>query len=353
MPDDVVRVRAVGKCAVRALFGWFETPMRSRSRVVVGLVGTVTMVAVLAAVVLLPKVSVFSSDRSYSADFAQAAGLSSGDDVRVAGIPEGTVTGVHLDHAVIRVDFTLPKSVQLGDATSASIEVATLLGTKYVELTPAGQGRLSTSTPIPIVRTKVPFDLADVTNGLSATVSGLDIPTLRTALRTVSQTFAHTPTVTRKVLKGLAGISRVVVARQGQLQDLLASTRTVTATLASQRHSLDALFEDADQILATLRARRVVIHELLVDSSKLGQELTRLVTHNAATLGPLLDRLHVVTTLLRKDDHVLGHAVDLLAPASRGLANATGDGPYININLPYLLIPDNVLCGFSVAKGCH
>jgi phospholipid/cholesterol/gamma-HCH transport system substrate-binding protein len=56
--------------------------------------------------------------------------------------------------------------------------------------------------------------------------------------------------------------------------------------------------------------------------------------------------------LLRKDDHLLGHAVDLLAPASRGLANATGDGPYIDINLPYLFLPDNVLCGFSLAKDC-
>jgi phospholipid/cholesterol/gamma-HCH transport system substrate-binding protein len=279
--------------------------------------------------------------------------LSGGDDVRVAGIPEGSVTGVHLDRAVIRVDFTLPKSVRLGDLTSASIEVATLLGTKYVEITPAGSGVLPTSATIPISRTRVPFDLADVTNGLSSTVGGLDIPTLRAALRTVSKTFAHTPAVTRQVLHGLAGISRVVVSRQSQLQQLLRSTRTVTATLASQRSSLDALFLDADQVLATLHARRVIIHELLVDSSRLGQELTRLVDRNAAKLGPLLDRLHGVTTLLRQDDHVLAHAVDLLAPATRGLANASGDGPYIDINLPYLFIPDNVLCGFAVATGCR
>jgi phospholipid/cholesterol/gamma-HCH transport system substrate-binding protein len=327
-------------------------PFSSRNRVVVGIVGTTALVGVLAAVVLLPKVSVFSSKQSYSADFAEAAGLSGGDDVRVAGIPQGTVTGVHLDNAVIRVDFTLPKSVHLGEDTSASIEVATLLGTKYVEITPAGSGTLDSSTAIPVSRTQVPFDLADVTNGLSATVGGLDIPTLRKALATVSTTFAHTPTVTRQLLHGLAGISKVVVSRQSQLQQLVRSTRSVTTTLVSQQSSLDALFLDADQVLATLHARRAIIHELLVDSTRLGQQLTRLVTRNAATLGPLLNRLHVVTTLLRKDDHVLGHAVDLLAPASRGLANATGDGPYIDINLPYLFIPDNVLCGFSLAKDC-
>lgn len=327
-------------------------PLRSRNPIALGAIGTAALLAVLAAVVLLPRVALFSSTRSYSADFAQAAGLSSGDDVRVAGIPEGTVTGVHLDRNVIRVDFTLPKSVHLGTRTTASIEVATLLGTKYVELTPAGFGALSTSQPIPLARTKVPFDLADVTNGLSRTVGGLDIPTLRSALRAVSTTFAHTPTVTRKLLRGIAGISRVVETRHTQLQQLLVSTRSVTATLASQRNTLDSLFADADQVLATLRARRAIIHSLLQDSSHLGAELEHLIAHNRATLGPLLDRLHVVTTLLRKDDHVLAHSIDLLAPASRGLVDATGDGPYIDINLPYLLVPDNVLCGFSIAKSC-
>jgi phospholipid/cholesterol/gamma-HCH transport system substrate-binding protein len=98
--------------------------------------------------------------------------------------------------------------------------------------------------------------------------------------------------------------------------------------------------------------RRVIIHELLVDSSTLGQQLQRLVTHNEATLGPLLTQLHVVAGILHKDDSLLGKSVDLLAPASRGLANATGNGPYISINLPYLLLSDNVLCAFSIAKGC-
>jgi phospholipid/cholesterol/gamma-HCH transport system substrate-binding protein len=319
----------------------------------VGFVGTALLVVTLLAVVVLPRVPTFSSDRSYSANFAQAAGLSSGDEVRVAGIPEGTVTGVHLDRDVIRVDFTLPKGVHVGSETTASIEVATLLGTKYVELTPTGPGELSTSAPIPVSRTKVPFDLADVTNGLSTTVGGLDIPTLRAALRTVSTTFAHTPKATRDLLRGISGISKVLVSRQSQLRELLASSRDVTATLVSQRHTLDALFTDADAVLATLHRRRTIIHSLLVDASSLGSQLTRLVNHNAATLGPLIERLNVVTTLLHKDDHVLGRAIDLLAPASRGLTNATGDGPYIDINLPYLLVPDNLLCGFSLAPDCR
>lgn len=332
--------------------GFFDTPLRERNLVLVGLVGTALMILVLGLVVLLPKVPAISSTRGYSADFAQAAGITSGDDVRVAGIPVGRVTSVKLDRTVIKVGFQVDKSTHLGSLTSASIEVATLLGTKYIELTPAGAGDLSTSEPIPVSRTAVPFDLSDVTNDLQSTVSGLDIAQIRKALNTVSSTFSGTKSATKQALNGLSGVSKVIASRQAEFSQLLTSARRVTDTLNSQKSQITALFSDADLVLQTVKQRRAIIHQLLIDSANLGDQLNRLVKHNEAKLGPLIDRLAIVSAMLRKDNRVLGRSVDLLAPASRGLANATGDGRYIGVNLPYLLVPDNVLCSFSVAKDC-
>jgi phospholipid/cholesterol/gamma-HCH transport system substrate-binding protein len=331
----------------------FDRSLRERNLIVVGVVGTAVLVGALALVVLLPKIPALSGTQGYSANFAQAADITSGDDVRVAGIPVGQVTSVALDRNVIRVGFKVSRSTHLGSRTGASIEVATLLGTKYVELTPAGSGSLSTSRPIPVSRTSVPFDLSQVTNGLASTVNGLDIGQIRKALNTVSSTFQGTPSATRQALDGLSGISKVIAKRQSEFQALLQGAQQVTATLAAQRTTIAALFTDADQVLQTVKKRRLIIHELLIDSSTLGRQLSTLVKHNEATLGPLLSRLHVVAGVLNKDDAALSRSVQLLAPASRGLANATGDGPYIGVNLPYLFLPDNVLCAFSVATGCR
>jgi phospholipid/cholesterol/gamma-HCH transport system substrate-binding protein len=337
----------------------FGRPLRERNLVVVGIIGTALLVGSLGLVVLLPRVPAFSSTQSYSAEFAQAAGISSGDDVRVAGIPVGQVTSVKLsrdaalDRVVINVGFKVSKDTHLGSQTAASIEVATLLGTKYVELTPQGTGSLSTSAPIPVTRTAVPFDLSQVTSGLATTVSGLDIGRVRKALNTVSSTFAGTKSATKQALDGLAGISKVISSRQEEFQQLLQSTQQVTGTLNSQRDTISALFSDADQVLQTVKRRRAIIHKLLLDSTTLGNQLNYLIKHNQAKLGPLLSRLHIVAGLLHRDEKTLGHSVELLAPASRGLANATGDGRYIGVNLPYLFLPDNVLCAFSIAKDCR
>jgi phospholipid/cholesterol/gamma-HCH transport system substrate-binding protein len=145
----------------------------------------------------------------------------------------------------------------------------------------------------------------------------------------------------------------VIATRQSEFAQLLRSTQQVTGTLNAQRTTIDALFSDADKVLQTVKQRRAIIHQLLIDSATLGNQLNVLVKHNAAKLGPLLSRLHLVAGLLHKDEKTLGHSVELLAPASRGLANATGDGRYIGVNLPYLFLPDNVLCAFSIATNCR
>lgn len=330
----------------------FDKSLRERNMPLVGLVGTAILILSLALVIVLPRVPAISSTRGYSADFAQAAGITSGDDVRVAGIPIGQVTSVKLDRTVVKVGFKVDKSTHLGSLTTASIEVATLLGTKYIELTPAGPGSLTTNEPIPVTRTTVPFDLSDVTNSLQSTVSGLDVTKIRKALNTVSTTFSGTKAATRQALSGLSGLSKVISSRQTEFSQLITSARQVTDTLDSQKSQITALFSDADHVLQTIKARRAIIRQLLIDSATLGAQLNRLVKHNQAKLGPLIDRLATVSGLLRHDNRVLGQSVDLLAPASRGLANATGDGPYIGVNLPYLLLPDNVLCSFGIAKDC-
>lgn len=325
--------------------------LRERNLTVIGIVGTLALIGVIALVLFVPKIPALSGTKSYAADFAQAAGLHTGDDVRVAGLPIGTVTGIHLDRNVIRVDFTVPNNIRLGDRTTAAIQIATLLGTQYVQLNPAGSGS-SPGEVIPVSRTSVPFDLTSVTNGVTNTVNGLDLARMQRALNAVSGTLAHAPSAARQALDGLSGISKVITARQLQLQELLSHAKTITATLDAQRGSLDQLFSDADQVLRTVQARRAVIHALLRDSARLGHQLSHLIRSDGATLGPLLNRLRVVASVLRKDDGALATAVQRLAPATRYLANATGNGKYLDINLPYSVFPDNLLCRFSIVVGC-
>src|SRR5215211_7105510 len=72
---------------------------------------------------------------SYSAIFADASRLRTGDTVRIAGIRVGTVKDVRLDadHRVT-VKFDADKKVQLTSGTRAAVRYLNLVGDRYLEL---------------------------------------------------------------------------------------------------------------------------------------------------------------------------------------------------------------------------
>src|SRR3546814_16539737 len=71
-----------------------------------------------------------------SAVFSDTGVLKKGDDVRVAGVPVGEVTGVHADFEAgqVIVNVEVDEGIDLGPQTRAAIGAATLLGGYYLRL---------------------------------------------------------------------------------------------------------------------------------------------------------------------------------------------------------------------------
>ena len=75
----------------------------------------------------------FDSETSYKARFADATGLFGGNDVRIAGVKVGTVTGVKvIDTKYAEVSFTVKKDVKLYSTTSARIRYLNLIGGRFL-----------------------------------------------------------------------------------------------------------------------------------------------------------------------------------------------------------------------------
>ncbi|HEX2944215.1 MAG TPA: outer membrane lipid asymmetry maintenance protein MlaD [Rhodopila sp.] len=74
------------------------------------------------------------------AQFAHVDGLSPGGDVRIAGVKVGTVTGERLDPKTFEavVSMSIQDGVELPKDTGASITSESLLGGKYISLSPGG-----------------------------------------------------------------------------------------------------------------------------------------------------------------------------------------------------------------------
>ncbi|GMG84453.1 outer membrane lipid asymmetry maintenance protein MlaD [Paralimibaculum aggregatum] len=72
------------------------------------------------------------------AEFRRAEGLSTGGDVRIAGVKVGTVSDMRLDPATYRavITLTLRTGIEVPEDTAAKIAATSLLGDNFVALVP-------------------------------------------------------------------------------------------------------------------------------------------------------------------------------------------------------------------------
>src|SRR5262245_8976711 len=192
----------------------------------IGLVFLVVAALLMYGAFQLEDIARLFGGATYHAAFRDASGLAEGNEVRIAGVKVGKVTGVGLAHSeaqtYVRVSFAVDDDeVRLGATTSATIRIKTVLGQKYLALAPAGDGRLAEDGEIPLSRTASPFDVVQAVTGLADRFQQIDTKQLATAFGTLSEAFADTPADVRTSLNGLSRLTRTLAERDTQLRDLL------------------------------------------------------------------------------------------------------------------------------------
>lgn len=304
---------------------------------IVGLVGIATCVLLLVGSMQIGNLP-FDRGTTVQADFVDASGLSTGDPVEVAGVRVGDVEDITIEGDHVRVSFTIDPVVKLGGSTAAAVRVGSLLGSKYLEVTPAGAGTLD--GVIPTGRTDPAYDVVAAFGDLTKTVDAIDSKQLASALDAVSDTFEGSGPDVRAAVKGLSRLSRTVASRDTEIRRLLDHSATLTSSLADSRDDIGTLVHDASLLLREVDKRREAIDGVVEHSAQLATQLRGLVKDNQATIGPALDDLDTVVTLLQKKQKNLALTVHRLAVFARVFNNTIGSGPWFDSYLGN--IPDSV-----------
>lgn len=308
----------------------FPTSFAERNKVVIAVVGLLALTLTFLAAFYVESLPVVGGGAERSAYFAEAGGLKVGNEVRVAGVKVGKVTGIDLQGDRVEVTFRT-KGVDLGDQTAAAVRVKTLLGQKYLALDPAGSGSLD--APIPVARTTTPYDVNAALSDLASTVDEIDTVQLEQSLDTLSEAFADTPQSVRAMVSGLTDLSRTISTRDEELVSLFSQTQQVTGTLAERNEEIGALIEDGDALLTELARRREAVNAMLTGTARLGTQVRGLVADNERQLRPALAKLDRVTAILQRNQANLDDALAKVGPYYRMLTSALGNGRWVDAYL--------------------
>ncbi|MGQ0576144.1 MAG: MCE family protein [Pseudonocardia sp.] len=299
----------------------------NRSPVPIAVIGLVVLLVVTVGAFSYERL--FGGGTTYQAEFTEAAGLTADDLVTIAGVEAGRVRSVELAGDRVLVAFNVTDAF-VGDLTSASIEVRTILGAKNLALDPQGDNPLDPDTVIPLDRTFTPFDVVDAFNGLSGTVDQLDTAQLATSLTTLADTFRDTPPEVSGALNGLSRLSTTIASRDDEIRTLLAGTREISGELADRNTEFERLLRDGNLLLGELQRRRDAVGELLDGTVAVSQQLRGLVGDNSEQLRPALESLDRVAAVLERNRRQLEEGLRLEAVFVRLFSNSIGNGRWFD-----------------------
>lgn len=253
-------------------------------------------------------------------------GLRTGNTVEVSGYPVGKVSSIELDEPGARVTFKVDKNIRLGERTEAAIKTKGLLGSKFVEVMPRGEGHLT--GPIPVERTMSPYQLPDALGDLASTISGLNTGQLSESLDTLAQTFADTPADFRNAVQGMARLARTLNQRDVQLRSLLDNAARATGVLANRTDQIAGLVRDTNALLVQLRTQSAAPDQIWANISAVARQLKGFIADNRQELRPALDKLNGVLDIVESRKERLQQAIPLINTYVMSLGESVSSGPF-------------------------
>jgi len=291
--------------------------------------GAVTIALIAASVigVLVLNADVFADRYTVSARFTDAAGISPGDTVRVAGVDAGRVESVQESDGAVEVVLAVDRDVELSGDTAAAVQVETVLGTKFVRLTTGDDWDHPLQDGDTITDTTTPVELLDLQNTGTRLFDESDGAALNDLMDSVSQITDGKRVEVEAIIDGLGDLTRVVSDREAQARRLLDSAETLTGTLAERDDELVSAVDSLNVVVGDLAERRTALVELLRSTSAAARQVTDLVGDNRADLDVVLDEVNVTLDTIGRHQVDLAQSVAYLGVAIEGFASIGYNGP--------------------------
>jgi len=222
-------------------------------------------VAALAVAMPLAGCGLVGGDDGYrvTAYFDRAVSVFPSSDVRVLGLPAGSVAEVEIEGDQVRVDMDIDDGIKIPEDATAQIVPQSLIGERYIQISPAWQeGMAAIEDGATIEDTIIPVEPDEALAALKEFMDSLDpegIGTLVTnleedlrgngaglndALGSFSQlveTFAEKDEVLLRIVDSFDRLSATLVTREQQLGEVMDAFAAASSVLADEREAIEGL----------------------------------------------------------------------------------------------------------------
>ena len=238
----------------------------------------VTSLATGVLIVLIGNLT-FKSSSDFKAVFSDATGVNKGDDVRIAGVRVGTVSGIDIadakgdEPARAVVTFSVEDGSTLMKSTHATIRYRNLVGQRYISLTQdiGDTSELKAGETIPVAQTTPSLDLTVLFNGFKPLFQALSPDDINKLSYEVIQVFQGEGGTLEGLLRSTASVTQTLADRDEVIGQLIDNLDYVLDHIADRDDQLSALIKSFRDLVSGLKDDRFAILDSLDGVSVLSE----------------------------------------------------------------------------------
>jgi phospholipid/cholesterol/gamma-HCH transport system substrate-binding protein len=263
---------------------------------------TVVLTAIIGA--QIAKIQ-FGDTYTVTAHFDDVTGLAKGDDVKLAGVKVGQVSGVRADdNGRAEVTLSIEDDVRVPTDSEAAIRWRNLLGQRVVYLEPGGDPEMLAGGD-EIERTKSVVDIGALINELGGLVTAIDPAQLNSLMTAISGALDGNEARVGELLESAGSLLQVLADRSQTIENLLEDFDTVSAALASRDQQIRTMIENLAVLSETFAENEGLMDSTLTELAQYTTGLDQVLTTNNQDLRSIVSSLAQVTDTVRDNIGVI------------------------------------------------
>lgn len=274
----------------------------------------------------------FGKRYDYKAEFTDVTGVTKGDDIRIAGVVVGTVEKIEIvgrNKAV--VTFGVDADTPLTENTNVQIRFRNLVGQRYFSLTQGADGAKSVLKPgstIPESRTQEALDLNVLFEGFKPVFQALSPEDTNKLAYELIQTVQGEGGTFESLLASTSSLTNTLAGRDKLIGDVVTNLSDVLDTIGSRDKQLTDTIDTLQEFVTGLKNDREAILGSVDSISGLAVETSDLLAKGRPDLTTDIQQLRRLTSNLSEPTNLsrLSTSIQVLPIKMKNLGNSATYG---------------------------
>lgn len=335
----------------RAWIGFRRSGLFHPTALKVAAFAAVCLVLLGALAARIGNISFFSHRQAYSADLADATGLQPSDDVKIAGVTVGQVTGVSLQRAHALVTFALDNGVRLRSGTQVGLQWHNVIGQQFLYLYPSSSGRiLQPGSTIPLSDDVQGADIGALLNSLGPLLGALHPQQANEIVESFANALSGNETQVDQLISNAATVSQTVGSVDTQVGQLIDDLDQVISALAQRSGDLGQVISNLQSVSGSLASRNDLLDQTVGNLGQISSEVASLEANTHNSLSTAISDLQAVSAEIQSREGELSQGLSTLGSGLAGYQEISSYGQWFQIQAVYSCLANETACNYYAAS---